>query len=117
MTTGQLRERIRLYKVLTPDGPHQIFNPSFENVEFFCAVWAKREDKIQAARWNQMETLNILDKRQFIIRHRKNLPANLAVEFAEKLYKVLAVQDLDNKRQWTMLLAGTVSEDADWDED
>ncbi|MCL2225795.1 MAG: phage head closure protein [Defluviitaleaceae bacterium] len=114
MTVGKLRERIGLYKVISPQGAHQIFNPSRENVEFLCNVWTKREDKIQAARWNAMETLNILEKKQFIIRHRKDLSTDMAVEFGDKLYKVLAVQDLDNMKQWTMLLTGAVCADEGW---
>jgi len=111
MKAGELRERITLFRIKTPQEPHQIFNPSYEDVEKIGATWAKREDKAQAARWGAMESINVMDKKQFIIRHRKDLPQHLAIEHGGKLYKVLAVLDLDNKSHWSMLLTGTVSGD------
>jgi len=111
MRTGELRERVKLFRIKNPQGPHQIFNPSYDDVEPIGAIWAKREDKAQAARWGAMESINVMDKKQFIIRYRKDLPQHLAIEHDGKLYRVLAVLDLDNKRHWSMLLTGTVSGD------
>ena len=109
MTVGELREPIELLRINTPQGPHQIFNPTEDEVELFCKVWAKREDKTQTSRW-QMVNVDTVDKKQFIIRHRKGLPEKLAVRFNGKIYVVVAVQDLDNKKHWSMLLAGVVGD-------
>jgi hypothetical protein len=107
-----MRERIKLYRIKTPQGPYQIVNPTVDDVEIIREVFAKREDKTQHERWG-MTRVKAINRRQFIINYRDDLPEEMAVGYKGELYTVLEQQELGNNRKWIMLLAGTVSGDAD----
>jgi len=111
MKRGDMRERIKLYRIKTPDGPHHIFNPTKDDVEPIREVWTKREDSLTVNRW-AMVTQNIINRKQFIINWRDDLPEDMAVEFRGELYTVVARPELGNVRKWIMLLAGRLSSDA-----
>jgi len=102
---GDMRERIALYSINTPQGPHHIFNPTHDDVELIRKVWTKREDSLTITRW-AMVTQNAIDRVQFIIRYRSDLPEDMAIEHRGKLYTVFAKPELGNKQQWLLLLAG-----------
>jgi len=112
MRFEELRERIKLYRILSPKGPYQLFNPAENDVELIGEVWAKREDKSQSDRWGMVRT-HVIDRKQFIIRYRRDKDSIQAVGFDGGIFPVFGAPDLDNRRQWTMLLAGRVEIDAD----
>jgi hypothetical protein len=114
MKTGEMRERIKLCRIKTPDGPHQLFNPSADDIEPFADVWAKREDKVHTGRWG-MVRLNAVNIRHYIIRYRKDLPEDMAVVHDGVIYSVLDRQILDTKRRYIILLAGRLNGNGDGD--
>jgi len=107
MHSGEMREQIKLCHIKSPQEHFQIFNPSVNDVEPFAEVWAKREDKQTLSRWGMVNT-NVIDRKQFIIRHFEGLSKNIAVLWNNEVYSVFGISDLDNKKQWTMLLVGRV---------
>jgi len=110
-----MRERIVLCRIKSPQGPHQIFNPDKEHLEFIRKVWTKREDKVTATSWAMVGT-NVINRKQFIINYRKDLPEELALIHKGEIYTVVATIELGNNNTWLMLLAGRLSEDGYFDE-
>ena len=114
MKRGDMRERIKLYRIKPPKGPHHIFNPTKDDVEPIREVWTKREDNISPGRW-AMVTQNVIIRLQFIINYRRDLPEDLAIEHQGQIYTVVGRSELGNKSKWLMLLAGRLGESENGD--
>jgi len=105
MKRGDMQTRIKLYRIKSPQGPHHIFNPGLDDIEHIRDVWAKHEDKVTASSW-AMVAQNAVQRKQFIINRRQDLPEDMAIEYRGQIYTVFAKLDLGNDRMWTMLLVG-----------
>jgi len=86
------------------EGVHHIFNPGPDDIKLIREVWTKREDSLNVNRW-AMVTQNTINRKQFVINYRDDLPEDMAVEHKGKIYTVFAKPELGNK-QWILLLAG-----------
>ena len=116
MEVGEMRERITLCRIVSPQGPYQIFNPDEEHLEPIREVWTKREDKVTATSWT-MVGVNVISRKQFIIRYREDLPEAMAIKHKGEIYTVVAKVELGNNKTWLMLLAGRLGEDGYLNED
>jgi len=105
MRRGDMQSRIKLHRILTPQGSHQIFNPTHNEVKLIREVWAKHEDYATPSRW-AMVTVNTIIRKQFIINHRNDLPEDMAVEHRGNIYTVLHRQELGGDKKWIILLVG-----------
>ena len=107
MKIGEMRERIALCRIKSPQSAYQIFNPALSDIAPFAEVWAKREDKATVSRWG-MVTTRAIERKQFIIRYRADLPAEMALVWNGEVFTVFGASDLANTKHWTMLLVGRI---------
>jgi len=104
MRAGEMRERIKIYTVPDPDGPTVDLDAEGD---LYDEIWTKREDKVTEERWGVLAQ-NAIRKKQFIIRWRDDLNESMKIKFKSGTFDILAIADLDNTNQWTIMLAEEV---------
>jgi len=103
MNIGEMRDRITFQeKVYSLDSPY--VSNTYSN---YTTVWAKVEYLNGREYWNA-KAVNAEQTVRFIIRYRNDITTKMRVAYNSMLYDITAVQPLDNKKQWLVVVAKEV---------
>ncbi|SDL20412.1 phage head closure protein [Natronincola ferrireducens] len=98
MKIGEMRERINFKKKKETDGPVQ----NLTDYDDYCTVWAK-VDYLKGKKLWSAKAANVETNAEFVIRYRKDIAADMLINFDNKDFEITSIAPLDIKRTYLVI--------------